>query len=281
MPRYRRGINQSKIERRLAEGRGQGEGAEYNPWHHIQDFPSRGRVHRIKGWLHGRVHHLFSDLELHIFLTYLWSRNVVVDIREQYPLLPLEETLAIAETLGVRHPTDPRTKHPVVLTTDFFLTIRHPLANTYEPRTAKYLDDFLQPRTLEKLEIERCYWKCRNKDLRIVTEQHLPLVLIQNVAWVRPYFWLTDLYPLSQLTVNKIASELTSKVISTDVPLKDLAAINDAQLGLKRGTSIAVVRHLIANEVWQVNMHAPIQLRAPLTLLSDPKGSLCQQKIVA
>jgi len=45
--------------------------------------------------------------------------DVVVDIREQFPLLPLEETIVIAEELGLKHPTNPKTQEPIVMTTDF------------------------------------------------------------------------------------------------------------------------------------------------------------------
>nr|WP_238602194.1 TnsA endonuclease N-terminal domain-containing protein [Lysinibacillus parviboronicapiens] len=52
-----------------------------------------------------------------------YSDFFVVDIREQYPLLPLEETIVIADELGLKHPTDPKTIEPDVMTTDFLLTV--------------------------------------------------------------------------------------------------------------------------------------------------------------
>ena len=54
---------------------------------------------RIKGWKSGRVHHLLSLLELRWFYVLDWNLEVI-DVREQYPLLPLEETLAIAADRG-------------------------------------------------------------------------------------------------------------------------------------------------------------------------------------
>ncbi|MFI9481923.1 hypothetical protein ACIG2M_08630 [Lysinibacillus fusiformis] len=47
----------------------------------------------------------------------------VVDIREKFPLLPLEETIVIAEELDLKYPTDPKTNEPIALTTDFLLTV--------------------------------------------------------------------------------------------------------------------------------------------------------------
>nr|WP_020060790.1 TnsA endonuclease N-terminal domain-containing protein [Bacillus sp. 123MFChir2] len=42
--------------------------------------------------------------------------DVVSGIREQIPLLPQEE-------LGIKHPADPKTGDPIVMTTDFLLTV--------------------------------------------------------------------------------------------------------------------------------------------------------------
>src|SRR4051812_7772371 len=102
MPRLRPLVTKEWIEHRIKIGRGSGSEADYEPWLVIQDFSSLGRVHRIKGWKHGRVHHLFSDLERNVFLHYEVPFSVT-DIREQFPLLPIEETVEIAREIGVKH----------------------------------------------------------------------------------------------------------------------------------------------------------------------------------
>jgi hypothetical protein len=99
-----RSITSSVIEQRIAEGRGKGTGADYNPGLHVQDVPTEGRAWRIKGWKTGRDHHLFCDLERDYFLIAHWSPKII-DIREQFPF-PLETTLEIAKKVGIRHPTD-------------------------------------------------------------------------------------------------------------------------------------------------------------------------------
>src|SRR3712207_6023293 len=103
MGKRRTRATEASIEKWIKEGRGKGDGAEYMPWLNVWDVASKGRCHQITGWRHGRVHHLLSDLEAHVFFTYEWSRRVI-EIKEQFPLLPLEETLAIAEEIGVAHP---------------------------------------------------------------------------------------------------------------------------------------------------------------------------------
>ena len=185
MAKPQRRWSESTIEKRLKEGRGSGRGANYLPWLFIHDVPSKGRSWRRKGWKTGRPHHLLSDLEDDYFLIQEWD-SAVTDIREQYPLLPLEETLAIAEECGIRHPG---VRHPmksgeyipVVMTTDFVITISEGLDSFDRARTIKYAQDLQSQRTLEKLEIERRYWARRNIDWAIVTEREISRVFAQNV----------------------------------------------------------------------------------------------------
>ncbi|WP_311080106.1 TnsA endonuclease N-terminal domain-containing protein [Paenibacillus polymyxa] len=52
-----------------------------------------------------------------------WSEQVI-DIREQFPLIPLDKTLYIAQKLGIKHSTDPKNKLPIIMTTDMLLTVK-------------------------------------------------------------------------------------------------------------------------------------------------------------
>ena len=60
--------SQSVQMRRLKEGRGIGEGAEYKPYITTHDFPSKGQVCRVRGETADRIHHLMSSLERDLFL---------------------------------------------------------------------------------------------------------------------------------------------------------------------------------------------------------------------
>ncbi|MEK4950812.1 TnsA endonuclease N-terminal domain-containing protein [Bacillus sp. FSL W8-1127] len=146
----------AKEEQWIREGRGSGRGANYKPWLTIQDVPSSGRVSRIKGNKINRQHEMFSDLERNYFYISEFS-DLVVDIREQFPLLPKSETIVIANELGIKHPTNPKTNEPVVMTTDFLLTIEKDNRFIDVARTIKMKDELLKERVIEKFEIERVY----------------------------------------------------------------------------------------------------------------------------
>lgn len=242
------------IDKRIRLGFGKGEFSTYIPWYKIQDISSYGRCHRIKNWQHGRVHHFLSDLEERLFYLYFWSDSIV-DIREQYPLLPQEETIEIAKEIGVKHPTDPRTQHPIVITTDFFLKRAVDVGNVYLARTAKYISFINNYRTLEKLEIERIYWQNRNIDWKIVTNQNLPLQLIFNIKWVYPYYNLASLYPLT-IDQIKITSEfIAQRVIESKQQLRRITSETDNFLNYSYGSSINILRHLLSRKIWMIEMN--------------------------
>ncbi|MGQ4650351.1 hypothetical protein [Lyngbya aestuarii] len=99
---------QAKFERYLKEGRGQGSGKDYKPWHRVREVPSKGRSSRPPSWKTNREHHLLSDNETRLFYLFEWS-DAVTDIREQYPLLDLELAMSIAEEMGIKYPTQNNT----------------------------------------------------------------------------------------------------------------------------------------------------------------------------
>jgi TnsA endonuclease N terminal/TnsA endonuclease C terminal len=275
-------VTEDWIARRIKEGYGQGEGADYKPWLVVQTVSSLGRVHRIKGTKHGRVHHLFSDVERNNFLYYQWSRRVT-DIREQFPLLPVEETVEIAREMGVPHPVDRRSRWPLVMTTDLLLSVNEKARVTLHPRTIKYAKDLGNRRVLEKLEIERRYWAAspRNHLLKILTEEPISEEFVRNMLWVSSCYWPIDLAPLSMADINRIALPLTSLVGANDLSLAAGSKKCDRLLKLKTGTSLFVARHLIAIRYWEIDMSTRIDTAKPLILLNTPKTTVYEESGLA
>jgi TnsA endonuclease N terminal/TnsA endonuclease C terminal len=266
MAKRKRLIDETVIERRIKEGRGQGRGKDYMPWLTVQDVPSIGLATRIFGWTTGRVHHLFSLLELKDFLTKDWASHVV-DIREQFPLLPIEETLAIARKCGIRYPTIPGTKQPIVLTTDFVVTIAHGLERIEQARAVKYSADLSSQRTLEKLELERRYWQARNIDWGIVTERDISHVLAKNVEILHNHRNIAHRLPLTQDEMRDAAVVLTREVTRGGDSLRRIAIACDKRLGLELGACLTLAYHLLATKQWEIDMHVPIQPGKPLAIL--------------
>lgn len=188
----------SKIEKWIKEGRGTGVGPDYKPWLHIQDVSSLGRSTRLKGIKTGRQHEFLSDLERNYFYLTEYS-DLVVDIREQFPLLPLEETIVIANELGIKHPTNPKNSEPIVMTTDFLITLDRGQGLMEVARTIKMKNELMKARVLEKFEIERMYWQRRDIDWGIVTEDEIPKIMARNISYIHNYYDIREFDAFSEM----------------------------------------------------------------------------------
>lgn len=180
-------ITEDDISRWKGQGLGQGVSAAYKPWIDVRSFSSNGRVSRTPGTTTGREHHLLSDNEDNFCLIADYAKSVV-DIREQFPLLPEEHTQRIAAYLGIRHPRYPNSKTPLVMTTDFLLTLIDDHGkNSSLAVSIKSAEDLHGPhraRILAKLEIERRYWLMRSVPWQLVTDKDLDDTLIANLDWL-------------------------------------------------------------------------------------------------
>lgn len=232
-------LTEEKIAQYYKKGRGSGELANYKPWLIIQDVPSSGRVHRIKGWKTSRIHHLLSDLERNYFLFLEWSDNVI-DIREQYPL-NREETLQIAEQMNVEHPVDPTSKTPIVMTTDFLVTLRENNKIVYMAKTIKPSEELEKDDVKRKFGIEENFWLSKSISWGIVTERDLPKDMIKNLLWLRSAYKIdeTDLI---------MADELYLYLLNKTGPILEALNNFDELCNLEDGASLRLFKYLVVNK---------------------------------
>ncbi|QWV97285.1 TnsA endonuclease N-terminal domain-containing protein [Geomonas nitrogeniifigens] len=179
------------VEKWIAKGYGQGEGKAYRPFFHVRDVPSKGRSSIVEGLKSGRTHHYLSDLEYYHHVLAEFSPSVV-DIRDQYALLPWGETQDIARDLGIRYPVYRYTSTPIVMTSDLVLTLQNGDSAVVSVKPSSELPDEEQKdipqgqaRTLEKLRIEQEYWKRRGVPWVLSTEKKISIVRAKNLAFLR------------------------------------------------------------------------------------------------
>lgn len=249
----RKTITSSKIEKMEKQGRGQGHGRNYKPWLTIRDVTSHGFKHRIKGWKTDRTHHLFSNLELSFFF-WLESLPNVVDIRERFPLLPIEKTIEISDKFEIKHPYDHNKFEHIVMTTDFLVDHKiqdQPILKAYSVMTSKGL---LSTRVLRKTLIEREFWKKQEVEFAVITDKDIPTELANNVdwLWVAKDFECLPLRDFNELFF--VESVLNEKLQNSTLTLAKSCLLTDETLGLKPGSSIQIVKHLMINRYWEVDL---------------------------
>ncbi len=257
-------------ENYIKKGRGQGVGANYQPFIQAHDnkTASEGWLTRHKGWKTGRVHHTLSEYERK-YLYYCEWLDGVIDIREQWPLLPIEKTMEIADQLGIKHANLDGT--PVVMTTDFRLTIETRDGMRDVIRTIKPKEK-LDARTLELFEIERRYFAELGIDWCIVTEDKIPNVLVKNVEWLAEAKYLETRPGVDEELVSLVSDGLF-EVFANDAgktPLMKLCLRTDKDYHLENGTSMFILQYLLANKCWGTEMNNRIiREREPLIVYEN------------
>lgn len=206
---------------------------------------------------------MLSQGEVSYFYCLEWS-ECVLDIKEQYPM-EVEDTKRIAASLGFRRPMDK--DRDFIMTSDFRLKVLRGDRVVTVVRTFKRKRDLHGARLFELLEIERIYHEERGIDWGIITDVDIPAALLQIAEWVHDCYDIQSLEPLSPKQVRSVAQHLSSKLAKHPmVILGHLCAESDEAFTLSAGTSMNVVRFLIANKLWTVDISEPISTTSPIAI---------------
>lgn len=235
-------------QRHLRNKYGLGQGANYKPWLRIQDVKSKGTRSLIYGRKSQRDHHMMSSIESEHFYLAEFS-NRVVDIREQFPLFPLNFTQKVAKTLGVQHPTHPHTKEPIIMTTDQLLTIDSSQGTTYHAISVKSEDDSSDLRVLEKNDIERVCWELLGIKFSYFTGNELTRVQSSNLLWATSPFRKNPV-SFSTEQVNCALSILTVRQYFIEDICNQLISLNVTT----HEDALLLIRFLIADRYIEVDL---------------------------
>jgi hypothetical protein len=261
------------LERRIhdRERKGNGRGPDYRPWIDVRTGSTQGEANRVWSRAAGRVCHLMSRLEFHVFLIFDYDCKTT-DIREQFPLLPLSETRDMARTLGVAHPRGPdREMSYRVLTTDLVVTRSEgdgtqDYAFAIKPtRRAKHATK------RNRLELERAYWDRRGVPWGIIGGDELPPVLLSNLLWLeglRFRRW-DEFDPPADPRDQRAVYDLISR--STE-PLVRACRMADSRLDRPPGTALTITRYCLARGLWEANLTSRRYPGEPLVGLTRAAG---------
>ena len=253
------------FKRALKNKYGIGQGSTYKPWLRIQDVKSHGIRSLIYGRKSQRDHHMMSSIESEHFYLAEFSDSVV-DIREQFPLLPLNYTQKIAKILGVNHPIHPKTKEPIIMTTDQLLTINTPLGITYQAISVKPEDGSGVVRTLEKIDIERVCWELLGVKFNYFTGNALTRIQSRNLDWATSPFRENPIrisndqidYALSEMAVGQyFIEDICNRLISMNITTQDQALL--------------LIRFLIADKLISVDLSTNIVESGIIDIMSVNK----------
>lgn len=260
--------SEAKNTRWIKEGRGQGIGADYKPWLTVRDVPSEGRSHRVFGHLTHRTHHLLSDLELATFLLLQWRKSTL-DIREQFPL-DITMTKRLCGEAGVEHPTINGVAQ--FMSSDFVVTTNEKGRASFaiQVKDSSQIED---PRTVEKLEVERRYWLEKSIPWYLVTEKEIPSVVFKNIEW---------LYSLQQQEISLEQESgyfefyLKQVTQNSNRTIIDLCKHLDSSYDLELGESLFQLRLLLARRYFHFDISIPYRTLRCSDLMSESLATVVE-----
>ncbi|SFL90303.1 TnsA endonuclease C terminal [Gracilibacillus orientalis] len=177
----------------------------------------------------------------------------VIDIREQYPL-DREKKTKIAVKKQINHSIEKANGTPIVMTTDFLITLNGQSGISYIARSIKPANQLNDKRVIEKLEIERQYWEDEDVDWRIMTELDIPIDLCRNIEQLHQHYNLDD---KEKLLAETLYRELLEQ---EGVLLKALNSF-DSKYNLEAGSALALFKHLLANKAITLDIMQKINYR--------------------
>lgn len=268
-----RSKNQYSIEaceRSLRQGLGLGVKEDYRPWVRIWSFGSEGVSSAVPGVIVKRTHELLSGIETRVFLLAEFSRGVV-DIREQFPLLPLDHVVALAEAAGITYPH--RAGAPYVLTTDLLVTKLIGGVPNYLAIAVKPAAKLLEKSILDKLEIERLWWNSIGVEWVLATEEDVSEAVGDNLMWISHYFREKDFNyaAIDTSALPELASILTPGIYL----IGDLITQVSDYLNLSADQSKLLLCKAMWEHVLKIDLNISIQKDGVVKILNWDFSSAC------
>lgn len=240
--------------------------SNYKSYINTRDIASLGNKHRVAGAKSGgREHQLLSTNEYYQFL-HLEFDPTVKNIYEQY-LLPLDQTTAIAEQLGVKHPIYTRSKGQIKapLTTDFY--VEHYFS---QPKAFSVKDtrDAEKDRTKEKQMIERASWELKNTPWEQVLDTSLKTNFSRNLELLFPFKILKPADFYENLLEKWLPNFMACISDEPYIPLAKVVETAASNIGINYDMSKDLLFHAIWHRRLTFNFNLIIGLELSATSLS-------------
>lgn len=230
----------------------------------VTTFSSKGRVTRIFSYKTNKIHHLQSDNQLRAFLLLEWDDRVK-NIKENVKLDDLEATLYNVENLRLYKFKDKETGDLYDLHTNFLIKITtKEKGEETIALSVKNISELQKITVIEKMEIERRYWKVKGiKFYVITTDNQIDKQFVENIKWVREALVDKSIENKREIGENLyyyLQDRKTERLISV---LDDF----DKEEQLEEGTALFIFRYLISIKEISVDMKKTINLNENISVL--------------
>lgn len=247
----------------------------YSPWVRVTDVRKLARRHLHRCDKQNRIVHLLSDGEYRAYQILLWRPNVI-SVFEQVPL-DLDITLDIARELKVVHHRNYKNNAAYVVSTDFI--VQHADIQTGQISTTaycfKYWDQLFEindygdvvlkgGRTIQKLKIEREYWRRKGIEFKLISEQDTTKERCWNLDWFSQE-WDAKLEP--QLKIDFSEAFLESWYLDSLSPIQNHIDYALNRHAIKAKTGITLFKVCALEQILPLDLSQKLKLYYPVNVL--------------
>ncbi|MDY8096332.1 TnsA endonuclease N-terminal domain-containing protein [Paenibacillus polymyxa] len=131
----------------------------------------------------------------------------------------------------MKHPTDPKNKLSIIMTTDMLLTVK-------QEESIKFIAHSIKPsnkltkRVVEKLQIEKEFFKDQKIEWALITERQINYNLFRNVEWLHN---AKNNDKLSNHHINSLEDNLYYAIQQSEKPFAKVTREQDELFGLPSG----------------------------------------------
>jgi len=252
--------NKEKFDKWINEGRGAGQLASYKPFITVYDLPSMGRATRVFGWKTGRIHHFFTDIQTRYFYLLEWEDDVL-DIKEHYPLLDLRNIIDNSDLNLEKYRSNDGTDY--IFTTTFLIKVKSGKnKEAYIARSVKVASELEKKSTIERLEIERRYWREKGIDWGIVTNKEIPITKAKNIEFILSALELDNNETFNECEKDSLSKMLESKLYRNSKAIREIIIDFDLEYNLQQGTGMLIFKYLLAKKRIEIDINSKIDVNA-------------------
>ena len=126
--------------------------------------------------------------------------------------MELSKTVAISQELGIRHPKDTSTR----MTTDFLVTMENKSRLAVSVKASRA--DLESNRTIEKLYLEKQYWKSQGVTFSLVFKSDVNMTAVNNIRLITEFYTPESVFD----EVSALKHLIAQKLIHVDLTKEPL-----------------------------------------------------------
>ena len=237
------------------------KGQKYVPFIDPRDIKSDGSKGRIPDYENdGQDKRVLSNNERLFYFLLLFDNNILW-IKEQFPLLPLVRSRAIAKFLGLGHPKYPYSSLHAVMTTDFYCGKLDGSEVAYSIKDDEQLEKLTerQKKNIKNKEkIQRAFWESKGVTYHLIhSSSFKKTYFARNLGKLAQHLKIP--FELELIRVRWLKCFEQALKSTDDSRLSALIQVTSSLAGIDYQQSIVLFQHCVWHKLILANLH--IQLR--------------------